>query len=251
MPAKLSEKPVELKSEASDRVEAVAENSTSIPVFATGYDVNGEAIDVPVDTRPADVQTGLPGVEDDQPVEMFEGKRVIGHKFSFTGNYEVSSRNAALMAKLDEFARGQATLLLVQVEPGSVTFAESTEDGHVRGVFHKRKLHITGVFAADNTDTDELFEGGAIRTRRLGDDEDDEDDGIGYLTAQPGEVLPEVPESMYAPDAKPLDGSYADEGDLAASLMAAGLCGKRHRGHANTCRLAAHVCELPEAGEDE
>jgi hypothetical protein len=198
-----------------------------MPITAVGYDANGEAVDVPVDTRPA---PPLPGMEpeDDADAEFFEGKRILGHKWSLSGNSMVSTRNAAMQDKLAVFKEGKSALLLVQVEPGSVTMEESTEDGHVRGVFHKRKLHITDVFVADDVDTEALFEQGLVRVRRA----DAEDDGIGFLTA-------EAP----IPDDGP--------GDLAAALMEAGLCGKRHRGHLGTCRAAAHACELPEAVEGE
>ncbi len=197
------------------------------PITAVGYNAAGESVDRPVDTRPS---PELPGFEADEDpnAEMFEGKRVIGHKWSFTGNHEVNIRNQALRDKLDVLGRGEPTLLLVQVEPGDVTHAQSTEDGHIKGVFHKRKLHITDVFAAEDIEGSEaLFEGGLLRVRRPAV----EDDGIGYLTEEPDDD---------------------DEGnDLASSLMAAGLCGKRHKGHKNTCRVAAHACEEPEAEEDE
>lgn len=198
------------------------------PMTAVGYDANGETIDVPVDTRPA---PELPGfeAESDPNAEFFEGKRVIGHKWSFSGNYEVNPRNAALAAKLEQLRNGKPVLLLVEVEPGDVAFAESTEDGHVRGVFHKRKLHVTGVMAAYELDTEALFEGGLVRVRREREDEpdaDQADDGnIGYLTQEP------------PPGAE-------DQDDLASALMEAGICGKRHGSpEAPTCRMAAHACE--------
>lgn len=216
MATKTAEKP-EMETGAPD----VNHDPDRQPITATGYDANGEAVDVPVDTR---VEPPLPGFEDedDPDVEMFEGKRVIGHKWSLSGNQMVSTRNAAMQEKLQTFKEGKAALLLIQVEPGSVTMEESTEDGHVRGVFHKRKLHITDVFVADDIDTDALFEGGLIRVRKS------EPDDIGYMTTEPP---PEEDEAN----------------DLASSLMAAGLCGKIHPGHLNKCRDAAHACELPEA----
>ena len=207
-----------------------ADPETESPVHVTSYDANGEAIDAPVDTRPA---PALPGFEpeNDPNAEWFEGKLVIGHKWSFTGNHEIGNRNAALQAKLAKFKDGQATLLLVMVEPGDVAFVESTEDGHTKGVFHKRKLHITGVYAADDVATDELFEGGLVRIHRS-----ESADDIGYLT----EELPEDEE----------DESLSDM--LATALaVEPGMCGKVHRGHLNPCRQPAHACDLPGAGEEE
>lgn len=201
---------------------STGEQDVNQPITAVGYDANGEAVDVPVDTR---VEPPLPGFEDedDGTAEMFEGKRVIGHKWSFTGNHEVNFRNQALLDKLDLFRRGETTLLLVEVEPGDVTHAQSTEDGHIKGVFHKRKLHVTGVYAAEDIEGSEaLFEGGLLRVKRP-----KERDDIGFMTTEP-------PEEDTA-------------NDLASSLMAAGLCGKIHPGHLNKCRDAAHACELPEA----
>lgn len=204
---------------------STGEQDVNQPITAVGYDANGEAVDVPVDTR---VEPPLPGFEDETPGEMFEGKRVIGHKWSFTGNHEISPRNQALADKLDTLTEGKSVLLLVEVEPGDVSFVQSTEDGHIKGVFHKRKLHVTNVYAADDMDgSDALFEGGLIRVRR------EEPDDIGYLTTDPEGEGDEEPEAA---------------NDLASSLMAAGLCGKVHPGHLNKCRAAAHACELPEAG---
>lgn len=216
MATKQAEKPGGTANEA----ENIPEDGPA-PITAVGYDANGEAVDVPVDTR---VEPPLPGFEDedDDTAEMFEGKRVIGHKWSLSGNQMVSTRNAAMQEKLQTFKEGKAALLLIQVEPGSVTMEESTEDGHVRGVFHKRKLHITDVFVAEDIDTGALFEGGLIRVRHQ------EPDDIGYMTTEP-------------------PSEEEDSNDLASSLMAAGLCGKIHPGHLNKCRDAAHACELPEA----
>lgn len=117
MATKQAEKPIGTANDG----ENMPENMPT-PITAVGYDANGEAIDVPVDTR---VEPPLPGFEDDDDgtAEMFEGKRVIGHKWSFTGNHEVNFRNQALLDKLDLFRRGETTLLLVEVEPGDVTHA--------------------------------------------------------------------------------------------------------------------------------
>lgn len=230
MPAKLSEKPADLTGQTFQDEEG---NEHPAPITAVGYDANGEAVDIPVDTRSAPELPGFEPAEGD--FEMFEGKRVLGHRWSFKGNFDVPTRTAALREKLDRFRAGKATLLLVLVEPGDVAMPEVTEDGKVKGVRHRRNLHVTEVYAADDVEgADALFEGGLIRVRRP---DDDEDDGVGYLTQEP----PETSES-----------DTGDEpGDLAASLMASGLCGKRHRGHIGTCRAAAHACELPEAGEGE
>jgi len=190
---------------------------------ATGYQ-NGEAVDLPIDTRSA---PELPGFEDENDVdaEMFEGKRVIGHKWSFTGNHEVNFRNQALRDKLDLFREGNSTLLLVEVEPGDVTHAQSTEDGHLKGVFHKRKLHVTGVYAAEDIEgSDALFEGGLLRVKRSKEEPDD----IGYLTTEP------IPD-----DENPLGASLAE-----AMPLEPGMCGMKHAGHLNQCRQPAHSCPL-------
>lgn len=194
------------------------------PITATGYDAKGEAVDVPVDTR---VEPPLPGFEDedDPDAEMFEGKRVIGHKWSFTGNHEVNFRNQALLDKLDLFRRGETTLLLVEVEPGDVTHAQSTEDGHVKGVFHKRKLHVTGVYAAEDIEGSEaLFEGGLLRVKRP-----KEPDDIGFLTQEPP-----IPD-----DENPLAEALAE-----AMPIEPGMCGEVHPGHLNQCRQPRHSCPL-------
>jgi len=206
-----------------------ADPETESPVTVTDYNADGEAIDAPVDTRPA---PALPGFEpeNDPNAEWFEGKLVIGHKWTFTGNHEIGNRNAALQQKLARFTTGQSALLLVLVEPGDVSFVESTEDGHTKGVFHKRKLHITEVYAADDPATDELFEGGLIRVRR------DVADDIGFLTEEPGEPEPDVSlEDMLAETLAPEPG----------------MCGLTHPGHLHPCRSARHSCDLPSADEAE
>lgn len=231
MPAKLSEKPAEVTGQTFQDEEG---NEHPAPITAVGYDANGEAVDMPVDTR-QDTQGGLPGVEPDQPIEMSDGKPVTAWKYSLTGNIQVDRRSRNQAAMFEAMRVGRPVTLLVTVEPGTVAYKPNTEDGHVVGMTRERKLHVTEVFAAE-ADASELFEDGLIRYRRAEDD--DEDDGnVGYLTQEP----PETSES-----------DTSDEpGDLAASLMASGLCGKRHRGHIGTCRAAAHACELPEAGEGE
>lgn len=193
------------------------------PVTAIGYDAKGEAVDMPVDMRPA---PSLPGMEpeEDADAEFFEGKRILGWKWSFTGNQLVSRTNAALSAKRELLQDGKPVLLLVEIEPGSVTFEESTEDGYVKGVFHRRKCHVTEVFAADDADTEALFEQGLVRVKRA-----KQPDDVGYLTA-------EAP----IPD---------DENPLAASLAEAmpvepGMCGQVHEGHLNLCRQPSHSCPL-------
>lgn len=195
------------------------------PITAVGYNADGEAVDRPVDTS-RDVQTGLPGVEPDRPVEMFDGRQVTAWKYSLTGNVQVNRLNEAAATLFEAMRADHPVTLLITVEPGSVAFKPNTEDGHIVGFTRERKLHVTEVWAAD-ADASELFDGGLMRVRRPAV----EDDGIGYLTEEPDDD---------------------DEGnDLASSLMAAGLCGKRHKGHKNTCRVAAHACEEPEAEEDE
>lgn len=194
------------------------------PITAVGYDANGEAQDVPVDTRPA---PSLPGMEPerDGEAEFFEGKLILGNKWSFTGNHEVSRRNTALRSKLDLFREGKATLLLVEVEPGDVSMAESTEDGHTKGVFHKRKLHVVGVYAAEDIEGSEaLFEGGLLRVRK------EQADDVGYLTTDPNPI----PDS----DNPPAD-SLAE-----AMPLEPGMCGETHDGHLNPCRQPAHACPL-------
>lgn len=192
----------------------------NMPVFATGYDANGEAVDQPVDTR-HDTQGGLPGVEDDKPVEMFDGKPVTAWKYSLTGNIQVNRASKSAAALFEAMRVGRPVTLLVTVEPGTVAHKPNTDDGHVVGMTRVRQLHVTEVFAAD-ADASELFEGGMVRVKG-----EPEDDGIGFLTQEPEDD---------------------DGNDLASSLMAAGLCGKIHPGHLNKCRDAAHACELPEAG---
>lgn len=203
----------------------MAKSAATEPITAVGYDANGEAVDVPVDTRPA---PALPGMEpeSDDDAEFFEGKLILGNKWSFTGNHEVSRRNAALRTKLDLFREGRPTLLLVEVEPGDVSMVESTEDGHVKGVHHKRKLHITGVYAAEDIKgSDALFEGGLLRVRK---DAAPEGDGIGFLTEEP------IPDSD-----NPLADSLAE-----AMPIEPGMCGETHQGHLNPCRQPSHACPL-------
>lgn len=193
------------------------------PDTIVGYNANGETVAMPVDRTP---EQPLPGFEDEaaDDAEMFEGKRILGHKWSLSGNQMVNTRNVAMLDKLNVFREGKAALLLIQVEPGSVTMEESTEDGHVRGVFHKRKLHITDVFVADAIDTDALFEGGLIRVRKS------EPDDVGYLTTDPNPI----------PDSdNPLADSLAE-----AMPLEAGMCGEIHEGHLNQCRQPRHSCPL-------
>ena len=201
---------------------STAELDVNQPVFAIGYDANGEAVDQPVDTRHY-TQGGLDGMADDEPVEMFDGKPVTAWKYSLTGAIQVNRLSRASAVLFEEMRVGRPVTLLVTVEPGNVSFKPNTDDGHVVGMTRVRQLHVTEVFAAD-ADASELFEGGLLRVKR---EAEDVDDGIGYMTQEP--------------EAEP-------ENDLASSLMAAGLCGKIHPGHLNKCRDAAHACELPEAG---
>lgn len=206
-------------------VETAEEYSANIPetpVFATDYDANGEAVDRPVDTRP-DTQSGLPGVQPDQPVEMFDGRQVTAWKYSLTGNVQVHRMNEAASELFASMRADRPVTLLITVEPGSVAFKPNTEDGHIVGFTRERKLHVTEVWAAD-ADASELFDGGLMRVRRTGDEADD---GIGYL--------PEEPEDE------------PEGNDLASALMEAGKCNKRHPGHLNKCPLPAHACDLPEA----
>lgn len=206
-------------------VETAEEYSANIPetpVFATDYDANGEAVDRPVDTRP-DTQSGLPGVQPDQPVEMFDGRQVTAWKYSLTGNVQVNRMNEAASELFASMRADRPVTLLITVEPGSVAFKPNTEDGHIVGFTRERKLHVTEVWAAD-ADASELFDGGLMRVRRTGDEADD---GIGYLTEEPEDE----PEGN----------------DLASALMEAGKCNKRHPGHLNKCPLPAHACDLPEA----
>lgn len=190
------------------------------PITAVGYDANGEAVDVAVDTRPL-AQAGLPGIEDDREVELIDGRPVTAWKYSFTGNAPVSMLNHAAGEMFNGMRVEQEFIALVTLVPGSVSYKPNTEDGHVVGFTKERKLHVTHIFAKDS-DGDALFEGGLIRVRHQ------EPDDIGYMTTEPP---PEEDEAN----------------DLASSLMAAGLCGKIHPGHLNKCRDAAHACELPEA----
>lgn len=194
------------------------------PVTATGYDANGEAVDVPVDTRP-NTQTGLPGVEDDREVEMFDGKPVTAWKYSLTGNIAVSRTSRAASELFEAMRVGRPVTLLVTVEPGSVSHKPNTEDGHVVGMTRERKLHVTEVFGAD-ADARDLFDGGLVRTRR-----DDDDGNIGFLTEEPP-----IPD-----DANPLAEALAE-----AMPLEPGMCGEIHAGHLNACRQPAHACPLRE-----
>lgn len=219
MATKTAEKPADLTNSAGVSTEGESGNS---PITAVGYDANGEAVDIPVDTR-HDTQGGLPGVEEDQPIEMFDGKPVSGWKYSLTGNIAVNQRSRNEAAMFEAMRAGRPVTLLVTVEPGDVRYGQNTEDGHIVGFTRIRKLHVTDVFAAD-ADASELFEGGIVRARKA------EDDGnIGFLTQEPP-----------IPD---------DENPLAASLAEAmpvepGMCGETHRGHQNPCRQPAHSCPL-------
>lgn len=227
------QEPASYTNEAENTPELNSEAPVSSgPDTIVGYNADGETVDVPIDRTPA---PSLPGFEDDQDeaAEMFEGKRVIGHKWSFTGNHEVNFRNQALLDKLDLFRRGQTTLLLVEVEPGDVTHAQSTEDGHIKGVFHKRKLHVTGVYAAEDIEGSEaLFEGGLLRVKRPKQEPDD----VGYLTTEPDPI----------PDSdNPLAEALAE-----AMPIEPGMCGEVHSGHLNPCRQPRHSCPLRVAAED-
>ena len=194
--------------------------NSETPVTAVGYGPDGETKDIPVDTR-HDTQGGLPGVEDDQPIEMFDGRQVTAWKYSLTGNVQVNRMNASAAELFDAMRADRPVTLLITVEPGSVAFKPNTEDGHIVGFTRERKLHVTEVWAAD-ADASELFDGGLMRVRHQ------EPDDIGYMTTEP-------------------PSEEEESNDLASSLMAAGLCGKIHPGHLNKCRDAAHACELPEA----
>ena len=196
------------------------------PVFAIGYDANGEAVDQPVDTR-HDTQGGLDGMADDEPVEMFDGKPVTAWKYSLTGAIQVNRLSRASAVLFEEMRVGRPVTLLVTVEPGNVSFKPNTDDGHVVGMTRVRQLHVTEVFAAD-ADASELFEGGLLRVKR---EAEDVDDGIGYMTQEPAEE----------PDGEP--------GPLGESLAEAmpiepGMCGQKHKGHLNQCRQPAHSCPL-------
>lgn len=220
MPAKLSEKPAEMT------IDPTSEESSQVPITAVGYDANGEAVDVPVDTR-QDTQGGLPGVEPDQPIEMSDGKPVTAWKYSLTGNIQVDRRSRNSAAMFEAMRVGRPVTLLVTVEPGTVAYKPNTEDGHVVGMTRERKLHVTEVFAAE-ADASELFEDGLIRYRRAEDD--DEDDGnVGYLTQEPP-----IPD-----DDNPLAASLAE-----AMPLEPGMCGQTHPGHLNACRVARHACPL-------
>lgn len=185
-----------------------------------GYNADGETVAMPVDRTPL-AQGGLPGIEDDQPVELFEGRPVQAWKYGFTGNTQIDRMSRSAAALFDSLRVEQPITLLITVMPGSVSYDANTEDGHVVGFTRKRKMHVTEVYAADASAA-ELFEGGLMRVRMP--------DDIGYMTT-------EAPEGEPEPEGN----------NLASSLMAAGLCGKVHPGHLNKCRNAAHACELPEA----
>jgi len=187
-------------------------------VTVTDYDANGEAVDVPVDTSAT--QAGLPGVERDEPVEMFDGRAVTAWKYSLTGNTQVNGRNANAAHLFDAMRAELPVTLLVTVVPGAVSYKPKTEDGHVVGFTRERKLHVTEVWAAD-ADASELFDGGLVRVRRP------DDDGLGFLTEEP-EVS--------------LDDMLAEPSD---SGVEPGMCGRVHTGHLNPCRQSAHVCTLP------
>lgn len=191
-------------------------------VTVTDYDADGEAVDVPVDTTAT--QPGLPGVECDEPVEMFDGRAVTAWKYSLTGNTQVNHRNANA-AHLFEAMRAELPVtLLVTVVPGAVSYKPHTEDGHVVGFTRERKLHVTEVWGAD-ADASELFEGGLVRVRKPGDA------GIGFMVGEPAEAEEETFDDMLA-DAL---------GDM---VVEPGMCGQFHNGHLNPCRQSAHACPL-------
>ena len=208
--------------EVNNEVKAAIEEAGAT-ITATGYDANGEAVDLPVDTT-RDTQTGLPGVEDDRPLEMFDGRQVTAWKYSLTGNVQVNRANRDAAALFESMRADVPVTLLITIEPGSVSFKPNTEDGHIVGFTRERKLHVTNVWAAD-ADASELFDGGLVRVKRQ------EPDDIGYLTGEPEDEGDEK----------------EGENSLASALMEAGLCGKVHPGHLNKCRFPAHACELPEA----
>lgn len=190
------------------------------------YDANGDSYDAPVDTTPA-VQTGLPGVEKNEPLEMFDGRQVTAWKYSVTGNTQVSRRNIAASNLFESMRAETPVTLLVTVVPGAVSYKPNTEDGHVVGFTRERKLHVTDVWAAD-ADASDLFEGGLVRTRTA--------DDIGFLTEDPGDDVDDV----------------TLEGMLAETLAPEpGMCSKLHRGHLSPCRQPAHACDLPTADEAE
>lgn len=193
------------------------------PVTVTDYDANGEAVDVPVDTSAT--QAGLPGVERDEPVEMFDGRAVTAWKYSLTGNTQVNRRNANAAQLFDAMRAELPVTLLVTVVPGAVSYKPNTEDGHVVGFTRERKLHVTEVWGAD-ADASELFEGGLVRVRKPGDD------GIGFMVGEPAEE--EEFDDMLA-------------GALEDMVVEPGMCGQFHNGHLNPCRVAAHACPLREA----
>lgn len=192
-------------------------------VTVTDYDANGEAVDVPVDTTAT--QAGLPGVERDEPVEMFDGRAVTAWKYSLTGNTQVNRRNANAAHLFDAMRAELPVTLLVTVVPGAVSYKPNTEDGHVVGFTRERKLHVTEVWGAD-ADASELFEGGLVRVRKPGDD------GIGFMVGESAEE--ETFGDMLA-DAL---------GDM---VVEPGMCGQFHNGHLNPCRQSAHACPLRQA----
>lgn len=206
--------------------QVVGEAVTGPSVTTVAYAADGETYDAPVDTR-TDTQSGLPGVSPDQPVEMFDGRQVTAWKYSLTGNVAVNRMNEAASELFASMRADRPVTLLVTVEPGSVAFKPNTEDGHIVGFTRERKLHVTEVWAAD-TDASELFDGGLMRVRRTGDEEDD---GIGYLTEEPDEI----PDG----DPSPLAESLAE-----AMPVEPGMCGMKHPGHLNQCRQPAHSCPL-------
>jgi hypothetical protein len=199
------------------------EGNEPSPLTATDYDANGEAVDVPVDTTAT--QAGLPGVERDEPVEMFDGRAVTAWKYSLTGNTQVNRRNANAAHLFDGMRAELPVTLLVTVVPGAVSYKPNTEDGHVVGFTRERKLHVTEVWGAD-ADASELFEGGLVRVRKPGDD------GIGFMVGEPaeeetfGDMLADALEDM---------------------AVEPGMCGKFHNGHLNPCRQSAHACPLRQA----
>lgn len=190
-------------------------------VTVTDYDANGEAVDVPVDTSAT--QAGLPGVERDEPVEMFDGRAVTAWKYSLTGNTQVNRRNANAALLFDAMRAEVPVTLLVTVVPGAVSYKPNTEDGHVVGFTRERKLHVTEVWGAD-ADASDLFEGGLVRIRKP------DDDGIGFMVGEPAEE----------------EGAFDDMLADALEDMAVepGMCGQFHNGHLNPCRQSAHACPL-------
>ena len=194
-------------------------------LMATGYDANGEAVDIPVGTTAT--QAGLPGVERDEPVEMFDGRAVTAWKYSLTGNTQVNRRNANAAHLFDAMRAELPVTLLVTVVPGAVSYKPNTEDGHVVGFTRERKLHVTEVWGAD-ADASELFEGGLVRVRKP------VDDGIGFMVGEPAEE----------------EEAFGDmlAGALEDMVVEPGMCGQFHNGHLNPCRQSAHACPLRSEG---